>query len=284
MTRILITGATGVLGQQVVKALADKPDIVVRLMSRRPIDPNSGIPRPLSRVSLRVLAGYGTSTSHARENTVSPFPATSWIQADLERGEHLSDALRDIDVIIHCAGDPRRLLEVARTTGLSHFVYISIVGCDRIPLFYYQQKVSEEASIKASGIPFSILRATQFHALIDLILRGGSRLPWLTLAATDFRFQSIAECEVGRRMAAIALEPPTGGIEELGGPQILSLGEMARKWITLRQMRRAVLSVRLPGKVAAGYRQGDNTCGTEFPHGEITWAQWVQTTYQGTPL
>ena len=284
MTHLLLTGATGTLGQQVVKALANNPNIVARLMSRRVLDPGgSGGLRPYSRVGLRRLSGYGAPTGRVQESVAFSFPTASWVRADLKSGAGLSDAVRDIDVIIHCAGDPRRLLEAARAMKVSQIVYISIVGCDRIPLFYYQQKVAEEEAIKTSGIPFSILRATQFHALIDVLLRASSRLPWITPLPTDWRFQSIAESEVGRHMVELALASPTGAIQELGGPQVLSLGEMAHTWFALRQMHRAIIPYWIPGKVAAGYHRGDNTCGIELPHGDITWAQWIQWTYQGGP-
>lgn len=218
MTHILLTGATGTLGQQVVKALASETNVIARLMSRRTLDSGgSGALRPSSRVSLRRLSGYGAPARHTQESASSSLPTASWVRADLKSGEGLSDAVRNIDVIIHCAGGTHSLLDAARAAKVSHIVYISIVGCDRIPLFYYRQKVAEEEAIKTSGIPFSILRATQFHALIDVLLRGSSRLPWITLLPTDLRFQSIDEREVGHRMADLALAPPTGAIQEMGG-------------------------------------------------------------------
>lgn len=284
MTHILITGATGVLGQQVVKALSHHTHITTRLMSRRVLNrEGSEVLQPHSKLSLRSLSGYGAPTGRVQESPTFPIPDASWVRADLKSGEGLSEAVRDIDVIIHCAGDPRRLLEAARATKLSHIVDISIVGCDRIPLSLYQQKVAEEEAIKASGIPFSILRATQFHALIDLFLRGCSPLPWLTPLPTDLRFQPIDESEVGQRLVDIALASPTGAVQDMGGPQNLSLGEIAHEWIKLRQLHRTVLPLWIPGKIAAGFRHGDNTCGTDLPHGNITWAQWVQQTYQEAP-
>src|SRR5215468_4166762 len=99
MTQILVTGATGVLGQQVVKALANLPSVIVRLMSRRVLDPGgSGIDlQPYSRVSSRRLSGYGPPTDRGKVSTVFSFPAASWVRADLKSGEGLLDAVRDID-------------------------------------------------------------------------------------------------------------------------------------------------------------------------------------------
>lgn len=284
MTHLLLTGATGTVGQYVIKALANHPNIVARLMSRRAKGPggSEGL-RPSSSVSLGRLSGDEAPPARIQESAPVSFPTASWVRADLKSRAGLGDAVRDIDVIIHCATDPRRLLAAARATKVSHIVYLSIVGCDRLPLCYYQQKVAEEEAIKTSGIPFSILRATQFHALIDRLLRASSRLPWVTPLPTDWRFQSIAESEVGRHLVDLALASPTGAVQELGGPQVLSLGEMAQTWFTLRQVRRAIIPFWIPGKVAAGYGRGDTTCGIELPHGDITWAQWIQWTYQGAP-
>jgi uncharacterized protein YbjT (DUF2867 family) len=276
MTHILLTGATGMLGQQVIEALNNDPTITFRFM--RHSAPRASFPQIAARkVYNAVRRAY---TSHR-----APFfpPSAEWVEADLASGEGLAEAVRDIDVIIHCTDHPQRLLEAARAAQVSHIVAISIVGCDRIPLGYYRQKVAEEEAIRTSGLPFSILRATQFHALIDLILRTSSRFPGIMPLPTDWRFQSIDESEPGRRMAELALASPAGEIQQLGGPQVLSLDDMARTWLALRQMQRRVYPLHIPGQVSAGYRRGDNTCGTALAHGEITWAQWVQQTYQGTP-
>ncbi len=277
MTHILLTGATGVLGQQVIKALNNDPTITLRLM--RHSAPRASFPRLASRrIGDAVRRAY-------RAPHPAPFfpPSAQWVEADLVSGEGLIEAVRDIDVIIHCADHPQRLLEVARAAQVSHIVAISIVGCDRIPLGYYRKKVAEEEAIRTSGLPFSILRATQFHALIDLLLRTSSRFPGIMPLPTDWRFQSIDESELGRRMSELALTPPAGEIQQMGGPQVLSLDDMAHTWLALRQMKRGVYPLRIPGKVSAGFRRGDNTCGTALAHGEITWAQWVQQIYQQAP-
>ena len=273
MTRILVTGATGMLGQQVVKTLINDSSITVRCMRHHA--PTTSF----SQVAGQKILASLRHTYRAHNPTYS-FSTTQWVQADLVSGEGLNDAVRDIDVIVHCTDSTNRLLEAACAAKVSHMVAISIVGCDRIPLSLYRQKVAGEEAIRTSGLGFSILRATQFHPLIDLVLRLSSRFPWIMPLLADWHFQSIDESEVGRRLAELALESPTETVQEIGGPQVLSLGEMASTWMALRQMRRTVLPLPLPGKVAAGYRRGDNTCGTEGVHGEITWAQWVQRMYQ----
>lgn len=214
--------------------------------------------------------------------SLSSLSTAQWVEGDLTSGEGLEQAVRDIDVIVHCIGGTSRLLEAARMAKVSHIVFISIVGCDRVPLSYYHQKVAEEEMIKRSGIPFSILRAAQFHALIDFILRSCSHLPGISFLPTSWRFQPIAESEVGRYMADLALAAPTETTQEIGGPQVLSIGEMALTWIKLRQLQRKVLPLWIPGKVARGFRQGGTTCGFDNPPGQITWAEWVQQVYHRT--
>jgi hypothetical protein len=63
-----------------------------------------------------------------------------------------------------------RLLDQARAAGVHHFIYISIVGIDQIGYSYYQHKLAAERLIEASGLSWSILRATQFHYLVDKLL------------------------------------------------------------------------------------------------------------------
>src|SRR3989337_3515075 len=149
MPRALITGGTGVLGREVAGRLS-QAGYSVRVVSRRAA-PAEGAP-------------------------------TEWAQAQIETGEGLAEAVAGVDVIVHCASSPfrrtrevdvegtRRLLAAAGRVGVSHFVYISIVGVDRIPLPYYKAKLAAERLIEESGVPYSILRATQFHSLIDRFL------------------------------------------------------------------------------------------------------------------
>src|SRR3990170_5638680 len=150
MPRVLITGGTGVLGRELVPRLA--------------------------------AAGYSVRVVSRRAAPAEGAPA-EWARAQIATGEGLAEAVAGVDVIVHCASSPfrrtrevdvegtRRLLERAREAGVAHFVYISIVGVDLIPLGYYKHKLAAERLIEESGVPYSILRAPQFFTLIDELLR-----------------------------------------------------------------------------------------------------------------
>jgi len=248
MTTIVVTGAAGGLGQVLVPRLV-QAGYTVRGTSRRP--------RP------------------AQENL-------SWVQADLVTGEGLAAATADADILIHCAIDAvgqaretdvegtKKLLAAA--AHLKHFFYISIVGVDKLPLPYYQFKFQAEQTIEGSGIPYTILRATQFHNFLDLLLGLFTRWP-IAFLPLNFRFQPLDVDEVAGHMVELVGQGPRGRVPDIGGPETLTLRQMLPPWRKATQKRRLILPLPLPGKIAAGYRQGFNTTPNKF--GRVTWAQWL---------
>ncbi len=260
MTKVLVTGGAGMLGHKVAKELTET-GYSVRIMSRK-------------------------------QEPTNLLSATEWAQADLETGQGIADAVAGIDVVVHAASSPfkhtrridvdgtRLLLEQARVAGVAHVIYISIVGIDRIPYYYYRAKLAAEELVKNSGIPWSVLRATQFHYLVDLFFHAATKVPFVTLLPTDLQCQSIAESEVASRLCEIAVAGPSGRLADLGGPEVQTAGEMVRTWFMLRGLHRRVLPLHVPGKVAQGFRRGDNTCPDQPVRGHITWAEWVQSKYE----
>lgn len=101
----------------------------------------------------------------------------------------------------------------------------------------------------------------------------------MTLLPTDLKFQPIAASEVASRLCEIVSTGPGGRLPDIGGPQVHTFGELAHTWLNIRGMRRAVIPLPLPGKVAQGFRHGYNTC-PEHTLGKITWAEWVRWKYQ----
>jgi len=256
MPRVLITGGTGVLGREVAPRLS-QAGYSVRVVSRRAA-PAEGAP-------------------------------TEWAQAQIETGEGLAEAVAGVDVIVHCASSPfrrtrevdvegtRRLLGAAGRAGVSHFVYISIVGIDRIPLSYYKAKLAAERLIEESGVPYSILRAPQFFTLMDDILRNLLRFP-VGVYPAGFKFQPIDPGEVAERIVQQVEAGPGGRLPDIAGPEVRSAGELARAWLKARGKRRLLVPLPLFGKVAAGYRAGYN-CAPENAYGRITWAEWLSRRY-----
>lgn len=261
MAKILITCGSGTLGREIVEHLANT-NYSRRILSRNP-------------------------AQHATRQT--PVAAIEWVQGSLETGQGLAESVADVDIIIHTASDPMRsrqidvngtqlLLAKAREAGVSHVIYISIVGVDRFTFAYYKSKLEAEEYIKQSGIPWSILRATQFHTLIDSVLRASTKLP-LALLPTDLQFQVLDPGEAADRLCKIVTEGPSGRVPDLGGPEVLTGKQLLRIWLEQRDMHHLVIPLWLPGKTAYGFRHGYNTCPSESQRGIITWGEWVQKKY-----
>jgi uncharacterized protein YbjT (DUF2867 family) len=246
---ILVTGGTGTLGRVVVQRLTAERGAQVRVLSRRPAPAEHG-------------------------------PA-GWATGDLRAGRGIEAAVAGADVIVHCAtslgaGDveaARHLIDAAQRAGRPHLVYISIVGVDRVPVGYYKSKLEVERLAEGSGLPWTVLRATQFH---QLILRGCellARLPVLLVPAAT-SFQPIDAGEVAARLADLGTGPPAGRVPDMGGPEIRGACDLARSYLEARGRRRRVLPVRLPGAAFAGYRNGYHLA-PDHAAGRVTFAQFL---------
>lgn len=212
----------------------------------------------------------------------------SHVVGDLTTGAGLTESVADIDAIVHLASDSRnaravdvegtqRLVEVARAARVKHLLYCSIVGIDRIPFAYYQCKLEAERLIAESGVPFSILRATQFHSFVAFLLNEASRYPFIMPIPSGFFVQSVAIEEVAVRLCRAVNEGPNGMLRDFGGPEVLPIEEAAAAWIGRTQPYVGLwaIPIYLPGKVAAAFRAGYNTC-PDGERGTLTWRDWLR--------
>lgn len=182
---------------------------------------------------------------------------------DLSSGAGIADAVRGCPVIVHCATGPRRdtaathnLIGAARHADvITHLVYISIVGVDRVPLGYYREKLATEQLVAQAGMPWTILRATQFHDLLAWAFTGLSRSPVLPVPAAT-SVQPVDVGDVAARLVELATTAPAGRVPDIGGPQVRPMADLAHAWLAATGRRRVVLPIRLPGAVARGYREG----------------------------
>lgn len=241
MTKLLVTGGTGTLGRVVVQELRHRHHEVI-VLSRS--------------VRSDVVTG------------------------NLLTGDGISDALIGVDVIVHCATGrddvraARNLISAARVAGNPHLVYISIVGVDRIPFSYYRSKFAVERLVENSGLPVTILRATQFHTLVAGIFEAQRLLPMLV--APSFSIQPIDVSEVSDRLVELATGAAAGRVTDIGGPQIRPAKELGTAWLTARASTRRVWPVRLPGRTFAAFRAGHNLT-PDNPIGQITFDQFLET-------
>jgi len=196
----------------------------------------------------------------------------------------LAEAVQGMDVVVHLAAKgtykvdiegTRRLVDAARQAYVSHLVFISIVGIDRVPWAGGKAKLACEDLIEHSGLPWSILRATQFHYGIDVLLNVLTKLPLVALVPTGLLLQPVAEEEVARRLVEIVQASPSGRLPDMGGPQVSTSEELARIWLKQRGIHRAIIPLFLPGKMVRALRQGGNTCPQQAS-GTIRWEDWLQ--------
>jgi uncharacterized protein YbjT (DUF2867 family) len=254
-TPVLVTGGTGTLGQLVVPRLM-AAGCDVRVLSRRQQDTVDGI---------------------------------EFVTGDLSTGEGIDAAVDGAAVIVHCAGSAKgdedkasTLVEAASRAGAAHLVYISVVGAERIPVVsgvdramfgYFAAKRAAELIVAESGLPFTTLRATQFHNLTLLAIQQVAKLP-VVPSPSGFRFQPVDADEVAARLVELALGTPSGLVPELGGPRAYTMTELIRSYLRATHQNRPILSMRMPGKAAAAIRAGANLT-LEHAAGRRSWEDFL---------
>ena len=239
---VLVTGGTGGLGHRVVQRLRNAGHRI-RVVSRHAHEPADGI---------------------------------EYVVSDLAKDEGLDAAVDGAAIVVHCAGvgkikedtaQAENVVPAAKRAGVRHLVTISVVGADRIPVMtpvdrslfaYFASQRAKEVIVSESGLPWTNLRATQFHdGFILLMVRAMSKLPVVVLPA-DFRFQPVDTDEVADNLAQLALGAPAGQAPDIAGPKIYDAEYLLRSYLKAVGKRRAIVRLRMPGAAAAAIRAGAN--------------------------
>ncbi|GLV11668.1 nucleotide-diphosphate-sugar epimerase [Mycobacterium intracellulare subsp. chimaera] len=193
---------------------------------------------------------------------------------DVQTGAGLDAALDGVDTIVHCVYPAENLVAAAKRAGSPHLLYVSIVGIDRVPFAFYRRMLANERTIAGSGVPWTVLRATQFHDLIAFVLRVLAKPPVMALPS-GLKFQPVDVRDVGERLAGLALGEPIGRAPDFGGPQARTLDDLARSYLAIAGRRRPMAPIRLPGKVFGGIR-GGGLLTPEHAAGTITFEQYLE--------
>ena len=224
MQHILVTGGTGTLGRLVVPRLQDA-GCKVRVLSRRSREAGEGI---------------------------------EFVIGDLATGEGIEAAVEGAETIVHCAGSSKgdeektlNLVRAASRAGVRHLVYISVVGADRIPVEsfvdramfgYFASKLAAERVVADSGLPWTTLRATQFHDSILTVARAMAKLPVVPVFA-GFRFQPVDADDVAARLVQLTLGEPAGLVPDLGGPRAYTMAALLRGYLHANHRRRLIMPI-----------------------------------------
>ena len=210
--RIVVIGGTGLIGAKLAGKLRQKGHEVI------PAAPSTGV------------------------NTIT--------------GDGLDEVLSGAEIVVDVANSPsfedRAVLKFFETSGrnllaaeaaakVRHHVALSVVGTDRLPeCGYFCAKLAQENLIRASKIPYTILRATQFFEFVAGIVDSSSDGQIARLSPA--LFQPVASDDVAAALADVTLAAPINGVVELAGPERLSLDEFGRKYLTATKDPRKVVA------------------------------------------
>ncbi|WP_433060905.1 SDR family oxidoreductase [Dactylosporangium sp. CS-033363] len=256
MTTILVTGGTGTLGRLLLPHLRE---------AGRPI---------------RILT---------RQRPAEPEPGVEYALGDLAANEHVAEAVDGTATIVHCAGSAKgddvkaaNLLREAARAGVKHVVFISVVGAERVPVRsaldrsafgYFGAKRAAEVLVSESGIPWTILRASQFHELTLATIAQMAKLPVVPVPA-GVRFQPIDGAEVAARLGELALGEPAGLVPDLAGPRAYGFDELVRSYLRAANKRRPIVRMPMGGGAYRAIRDGANLA-PDRAVGRRTWEDYL---------
>src|SRR4051812_40740132 len=199
--KIVVIGGSGLIGKKVVMNLRQRGHEVVAA------SPSSGVNAVTGEGLAQALAGARVVVDVAN--------APSW---------------EDAAVLAFFETSGRNLLAAGAGAGVGHHVALSVVGTDRLLASgYFRAKMAQEELIKASRIPYSIVRATQFFEFVGAIAQSATDGQTVRLPHT--LFQPIASDDIAAALTGIAVGQPLNGTIELAGPEAVHIDELVRQFL-----------------------------------------------------
>jgi uncharacterized protein YbjT (DUF2867 family) len=246
-----------------------------------------------------IIGGTGRIGSNVVRRLVAeghdPVPAAPDTGVDTITGEGLADVMIGAEVVVDVANAPvwdddavlkffttstRNVLAAERDAGVGHHVAVSIVGADRLPdSGYLRAKVAQETEIEAGGIPYTILRSTQFFEFLAQTVEAGAEGDIVRLSPG--LMQLVAADDVAATVTELAIGAPVGGRVELGGPEALGIDDWARRLFAATGDERTVVSDPHARYFGAELHGGELTPRDGARIGKIDFDTWFATQAQG---
>ena len=242
---IAVAGGTGIVGRHVVR-IAKERGHQVRSLSRR------------EGVDLVKAKGVGAALKGA--DTV--------IDVSGLRSMHTK---KSVDFFM---ASTESLQRYGKAAGVQHHVVLSIVGVDKAPTGLYAGKQAQEEAVRHGDLPWTILRATQFHEFVEQVLDRASFGP--TVLVPRFKTQPIAAAEVAEALVDAAEAGPQGFLPDLGGPRPERLKDMVDKYLRKNGKKRLVLEVTAPGVLWKAMRSGALLPAVGAAVGSLSFDEWLE--------
>jgi len=209
--KIVVIGGTGLIGSKLVSKLTEHGHEAIAA------SPNSGV---------NTLTGEGLAEVLAGAQVVVDVSNSPSFEADA--------------VMEFFRTSTGNLLAAEKAAGVGHHVALSVVGTDRLPdSGYFRAKIAQEELIKESGVPFSIVHATQFFEFVKSIAQEATRGD--TVRLSHALVQPMAADDVASAVGRTAVGAPLNGTVDIAGPEQLGLDELVRKAFALRGDPREVV-------------------------------------------
>lgn len=243
VTRIAVAGGTGLVGRYVVEAARAAGHQTVVISRSAGVDLLTGTGLAAALDHAEVVIDVSNTTTLSRSKSVRFFETVTG-----------------------------QLLAAEAGAGVRHHVALSIVGVDRVPAGYYAGKLRQETLIETGLVPWTVLRATQFHEFPaqQLARVRGPLVPVLEAPAA-----TVAAREVAGHLLALATGPAQGRVPDLAGPGTHSLSGLTRQLLRALGRRGLVVPVRLPGRTGALIARGALLPTGPGPRGQQTYSQWL---------
>ncbi len=242
--RIAVAGGTGTVGHHIVDVLRERGHEPVVLSRSNGVD---------------VLTGVGLAASLAGVEAIIDVLSLSTQNADESRA--------------FFGTTTRSLLDAEKAAGVGHHVLLGIVGSQKADDGYYAGKIVQEALVKAGEVPWTEVRATQFHEFAGQIYGAIQVGPFIL--APRMRSQPIAAREVAERLVELATAAPAGLVTELGGPREENMARMVRAYARATGKPGPIIQVPAPGPGGRAMRDGTLLPGPGAQLGRQTFDEWL---------